>query len=162
MPKWILRWGLVALGSLFAGGVVGWVVLQEHRNRALTEVEAAHSELELALATLSVRMASMATAIERASSLSPAPFAQIYEDATRSATWVHERALAFMPEVATLDRATEFVESVAPEYEQAGYPDFEVFPPGQADALFPVVLVEPPASRANVFGYNMGSSSERL
>lgn len=162
MPQWFLRWGIVALGSLVAGLVVGLLVLQDHRNRAQSEIEAAHGELELALATLSVRMASMATAIERASSLSPASFAQIYEDATRAATRVHERALAFMPEVATLDRATAVVESLAPEYEQAGYPAFEVFPPGQTDALFPVVLVEPPASRPNVFGYNMGSSSDRL
>jgi len=142
--------------------LAGTVLLQHKRSDAQVQVEAAHSELELALATLSVRMSSMATSLEQAPDLTPSLYTKLYADVTRSATRVHERAMAFMPEMSAVSRIDAAVADFAPDYEAVGYPAFQLFPDGFTEPLFPAVMVEPEGSRANVFGYNMGSSPARL
>ncbi|MFA8387721.1 MAG: CHASE domain-containing protein [Pelagibaca sp.] len=162
MRQWVLQSSIVLFLSLIAGGVSGLFVLEQRRSDAAVEIEAVHSELELALATLSVRMSSMAIALERAPALTPSSFAEIYKDATEMINRVPERALAFMPQIESRNGINDFIALRDGEYEQAGYPDFQLFPAENTDVLFPVLLVEPETSRANVFGYNMGSSPERL
>jgi signal transduction histidine kinase/ActR/RegA family two-component response regulator len=136
--------------------------VQEHRSRAQIDVEAAHSELELALATLAVRMASMATAIERESMADPEAFRSAYANVTRSPGRAMERAVALMIEFATPDQVDAFVDGLTEQFQRTGYPPFDIFPGDQAEALFPALFVEPPTSRPRVFGYNMGSSPARL
>lgn len=156
------RFSIVAAASLVMALLAGVALLQHKRSDAQLEIEAAHGELELALATLSVRMASMATALEQGPDLSPSRFSELYADMTRSATHVHERAMALMPEMSSVSRLDAATVGFAPEYQAAGYPDFRLFPEALTGPLFPAVLVEPAASRPNVFGYNMASSAARL
>ncbi|SLN70885.1 Blue-light-activated protein [Roseisalinus antarcticus] len=137
-------------------------VFEQRRADAEVEIEAVYSELELALATLAVRMSGMATALERDTRLTPDNFTEIYEDATETIERPPERALAFMPDLASIDQVNDFFDALGTEYAQAGYPEFAIFPAEVAAALFPVILVEPAESRQNVFGYNMGTSPERL
>jgi signal transduction histidine kinase/ActR/RegA family two-component response regulator len=153
---------LVAAASLVAAVLAAAVLIQQKRSNAQVEIEAAHSELELALATLSVRMSSMARAMEQASDLTPSRYSGFYGDVTQSATRVPERAMAFMPEIASLSQVEAAAAEFAPDYQAAGYPAFRLFPEAPTEALFPVVMVEPGPSRPNVFGYNMGSSIARL
>ncbi|MFA8388354.1 MAG: CHASE domain-containing protein [Pelagibaca sp.] len=162
MRPWVLQSGLVLFLSLLASGLAGLFIFEQRRGNAEVEVEAVHSELELALATLAVRMSSMASALERVPDLTPLRFAEIYKDATEMINRVPERALAFMPQLESRDGISAFIAYHGQEYEQAGYPDFQLFPAENTGALFPVLIVEPETSRANVFGYNMGSSPERL
>lgn len=162
MLKQAFRVGTVLCAGMIASVIAGLFMLEQRRSDALVEIESAHSELELALATLSVRMAGMATALEREPSLTPAHFADVYGRATLPSSLVPERALALMPEVATPDQLADLVQDLASDYAQAGYPAFELFPTAESETLFPAMLVEPAASRPNVFGYNMAASPERL
>jgi signal transduction histidine kinase len=132
------------------------------KSDAQVEIEAAHNELELAFATLSVRMASIATGLELAPDPSPSLFTGLYADVTRSATRVHERAIAFMPEMSSVDRIDAAVAEFTPHYEAAEYPAFQLFPDASTRPVYPAVMVEPEASRPNIFGYNMASSMARL
>lgn len=160
LKSWHLS--LVAAASLVVALLTGVILLQQNRSNAQVEIEAAHSELELALATLSVRMSSMARALEQAPDLTPSRYTALYSDVTRSATRVPERAMAFMPEIGTLTEVEAAVSVFAPSFRSAGYPEFRLFPNSVTDPLFPALMVEPDASRANVFGFNMGSSQARL
>lgn len=154
---------ILAMGaSLAAGVVVAMFQAQEHRTRAQIEIEVAHSELEIALRTLTVRMTAMAVALERAASTSPAHFGQVYAEAAGSGGKINERAIAFMPELTGPAQAADLAARFAPEFEAADYPPFAIFPEDDTGAVFPAIFVEPPSSRPNVFGYNMGSSPERL
>jgi CHASE1-domain containing sensor protein len=152
----------VAAASLIIALLTSVILLQQNRSNAQVEIEAAHSELELALATLSVRMSSMATALEQSSDLSPSRYTTLYADVTRSATRVPERAMAFMPEIGTVTEVEAAVSAFAPDYAATGYPGFQLFPDAMTEPLFPALMVEPGGSRPNVFGYNMGSSQARL
>ena len=160
-PKY-WQMSIVAATSLLMALLAGVVMLQQKRSDAQVEIEAAHSELELALATLSVRMASIATGLERADNPSPSLFTRLYADVTRSATRVHERAIAFMPEMSSVDRLDAAMADFTADYAAAGYPAFRLFPESSTGPIFPAVMVEPDASRPNIFGYNMGSSPARL
>ncbi|SUZ34044.1 Blue-light-activated protein [Roseibaca ekhonensis] len=162
MPKSLFSYGVVLAASLLAAVAAGLFALEEKRADATLEIQSARSELKLALATLSVRMASMATALERNPTLTPSDFTEIYELATRGAVRRPERALAFMPQVADEKQIVALMDQAGPDYTVAGYPEFQLFPERETEALFPAILVEPAASRSNVFGYNMGSSPERL
>ena len=153
---------IVSLATLLMAAVSTFALLQQKRGDAQVEIESVYSELELALATLSVRMASIATGLERSEVLSPAVFRELYADQVRSSPRVHERAMAFIPEMASLDSVETAVDQLRQGYFEAGYPDFSLFPEEPTEALFPVLLAEPEESRPNVFGYNMGSSAERL
>jgi signal transduction histidine kinase len=161
LPK-IVKWLLVLLASVSVALLAGLALSQQKRSQARIEVEAVHNELELALATLSVRMASMATAMQRSRDLSPLRIAELYSDLVRSSPRTHERAMAFLPEMGSVEAVDSLVANYAAEYAAAGYPDFRLFPDEPTDALFPAVLVEPGASRANVFGFNLGSSPARV
>lgn len=153
---------IIVVAAVSMAAVAALVLLQQKRGNARLEIEVVHSELEFAFATLSVRMASMATGLQQAENLSPEQYEALYRDLMRSSPRVHERAMAFMPELISMDGVDTAVQRMARNYAALEYPEFSLFPQGPAKALFPVLLVEPEASRPNVFGYNMGSSDERL
>jgi signal transduction histidine kinase len=152
----------VFLVSVFVGIAASLFVVEQRRSQAILEIEAAHSELELAFATLAVRMSSMATALERNPNLTPAHFSEVYAAASRGVMRMPERALAFILEIADEGQIEAVIDGLQADYVAAGYPEFQLFPSGEAEALFPILLVEPEASRPNVFGFNIGSSPERL
>ncbi len=162
MRSRVWPYALVAAATLLTLYLSASVILQQKRSDAQVEIEAIHSELELALATLSVRMSGMAHSIERMPELSPASYMALYAEATRSSTRVHERAMAFMPEMASPDRIRAIVAELDGEFDAVGYPEFQLFPSQRSGTLFPAVMVEPYDSRANVFGYDMGSSEVRV
>jgi signal transduction histidine kinase/ActR/RegA family two-component response regulator len=153
---------IIIFVSLLLGIATGLILLERKKSLATLEIEAAYHELELSFATLSVRMSGMATALERNPDLTPSSFSEIYAAASRDATRMPERALAFMPEISLVENIEVFTDRLGEDYAEAGYPEFQLFPVGEAEAMFPVLLVEPEANRSNVFGYNMGSSPERL
>ncbi|MEM6577888.1 MAG: CHASE domain-containing protein [Pseudomonadota bacterium] len=153
---------LILIISLGAGALASFEYVHHRRDYSEIEVTAAHGEFQLALSTMSLRLASMAQALEMSPELSPDVFSQIYNDVAKSSLRIHERALALMPEFATEDEAQVFMDRMSPRLARSGYPAFRLFPAREAQAIFPAVFVEPPASRSNVFGYNMGSSPERL
>jgi signal transduction histidine kinase/ActR/RegA family two-component response regulator len=162
MPKSFHYYWIIIFVSLLSGIATGLVLLERKKSLAALEVEAAYNDLELSLATLSVRMSGMATALERNADLTPSIFSEIYASASRGATRMPERALAFMPEIASVENIETVINQLGQDYAAAGYPKFQLFPLDEAEAMFPVLLVEPEESRSNVFGYNMGSSPERL
>ncbi|MEL7013565.1 MAG: ATP-binding protein, partial [Pseudomonadota bacterium] len=153
---------LVVSASLCAGLLAALSGLQHKRHHAETELTAAHSEFQLALSTMSLRMTSMARALERSPAITPDIYSRIYNDAANAGLRVHERALALMPEFENAEQIQDFANRLSPQFERTGYPPFSFSTEQDAQANFPALFVEPPESRPNVFGYNMGSSPERL
>lgn len=162
MTSRIVVISLIVIASICAGILSGFISLHHKHAHAETELTAAHSEFQLALSTMSLRMAAMSKALERTSLLSPDIYSQIYNDAARPSLRVHERALALMTEFETVEHAEDFFAEMRPQFKRAGYPAVNAVPDQDAAAIFPAVFVEPPASRQNVFGYNIGTSPERL
>ncbi|SLN73693.1 CHASE domain-containing protein [Roseisalinus antarcticus] len=156
------QWAFVLLSSVAVAVLVALVGFQQKRSLAKSEVEAAYGELELALATLSVRMATMAEAVEQTPDLTPLHFSDLYADLLHSSTRTHERAIAFIPEVRSAGDLDRLLDRFRAEYEATGYPEFALFPEMTADAIFPAIMVEPAARRADLFGFNVGASPERL
>jgi signal transduction histidine kinase len=162
MLKLAYYYWIIIFISLLLGLATGLVLLERKKSLTILEIEAVYNELELSLATLSIRMSGMATALERNPDLTPSSFSEVYAAVSRGATRRPERALAFMPEIALLESVEAVIDRLGEDYAEADYPKFQLSPMGEAEALFPALLVEPGESRPNVFGYNMGSSPERL
>ena len=96
MPSRAVQITLLVIVCIFAVAAAGLASLTAKRNQARVEVVAVYAELELALATLSVRMASMATALQQARDVSPALYSKLYADLIKSSTRTHERAMALI------------------------------------------------------------------
>ncbi|MEM9909544.1 MAG: CHASE domain-containing protein [Pseudomonadota bacterium] len=152
----------IFLAALCTGILAGFALLEQKYGHAEINLTTAHSELELALSTMSQRLTSMAKALERSDKITPDIYSSIYNDAAIAGLRVHERAMALMPEFETSEQAQAFVKRMSSQFMRAGYPDFEIFPSQETDVLFPALFVEPPAARHKVFGYNMASSTERM
>lgn len=158
-----MQWLLAILFVVAMTMMATLYVWHERRVEALVEMEAAYSELELALSSVALRVSAMASIIERSDSVTPTEFAAIFEEIAQATSRRHERAIALVPHFPAdaLEDANRLVAALAPSYRAAGYPEFEVSPPHDGGLLMPVLMVEPADARAPAFGFNFGSSPER-
>jgi len=158
--------GFLALATIFvalSAAVVVSLILQNRKAEALVEIAAAHSELEIVLSNVALRLSSIAGNIRQSADFSPRGFQRIVDDASAPTMRRQERALAFIPVLAAgQDTIVDsYIERWRADYTALGYPEYRRFPDAPGERLMPVLIVEPASGRENVFGYDMGTSIER-
>lgn len=166
-----LKWGsasrlIVTIGVASVILLTLFAFLERKRERVLeaqAQLASIVAAAELQVSTVSLRLLTIASIIERENRFGPALFDDIYIRTAQSTDQRSERAIAFMPEVTpeTREAFDRSVADLAGEYRALNYPEFRIFPRDDTDPLLPAAMVAPETSRSGVFGFNIGSDPAR-
>ena len=156
-----------ALGALLTLALAGlWLYGVSARETAATERDAAAFRAALAsrISDVERTLLGFAGFLGASEAVTPGDFTDYHARVLGPLGDPSWRAVAYMPEIprASLPALRAALEAAAPDYAAADYPPFARFPEHDRSLAYPVVLVEPPAAREGVFGYDLASSPERM
>ncbi|MDJ0824981.1 MAG: CHASE domain-containing protein [Rhodobacter sp.] len=137
---------------------------QRHNALVQSHAESLRTALQLRLSLIENQVSGAAGFLSAGRHIDAATFAEFMRKTSTSKIGQALRAVAYMPALrrGEIHLVEQFFELNSDAFRDEEYPPFQLFPATDNKAMFPVVLVEPEAARAQVFGFDLASSPVRL